>query len=325
MTAQTSATATAPAGTKTYKLLLIDDESSIRDNLKEYLENHHHVGSGYSLSVDEAATVAEGVDCLKTTAYDLVISDINLPDSNGFELLRQARAMYPGIKAALITAYDLDSYIRMAKEDHIYNIITKTAPFNFEELSRTVHNLLFPDEAMGLETYLEVGASQIEHRVMKNSDDIMKVHAELVAFMKPFDLPDHDALSVVMVEALTNAVYHAPRDEAGEEKYIKGEHIDQLLESETVDVKWGVDGDKLGVSIRDKFGAVKASDVLFWLDRNISGESIFDTHGRGMYLIHRLTHRVIVNLWRGKSTELILLHYLSDPPADNKPLAINEF
>ena len=69
----------------------------------------------------------------------------------------------------------------------------------------------------------------------------------------------------------------------------------------------------------------KASDVLFWLDRNISGESIFDTHGRGMYLIHRLTHRVIVNLWRGKSTELILLHYLNDPPADNKPLAINEF
>lgn len=311
-----------PPQTKTFRLLLIDDESSIRENLKEYLTSYHQ--ADYGLVVDDAATVQEALALLNSQPYDLVISDINLPDRDGFYLLREAKTIQPNVKRALITAYDLDSYIKMAKDEQVYNIITKTAPFNFEELSMTVHNLLFPADAMGLDTYIKFPVEPLTCIEVRCSDDIMASQEALKAFFNRFELPDVEALAVVMVEAITNAVYHAPKNPDGSLKYNKGDVIEHLAPSEAVHITFGYDQEKLGVSIRDSAGSISAEEIIYWLERNISGESLLDTHGRGIYLIYKLMDRVILNLYKGHHTELVLLHYLYDPPPDNKPLFINE-
>jgi two-component system chemotaxis response regulator CheY len=72
------------------KILIVDDSNMLRDMLKYAL-----VDGGYS-DVTEAV---DGVDALakaKSTQFDLVITDINMPNMDGFQLIKQLR--------------DLDSY-----------------------------------------------------------------------------------------------------------------------------------------------------------------------------------------------------------------------
>lgn len=310
--------------TTLYQLLIVDDDSTIRDNLKEYLYNFHQ--APYDLVIDEASTAEDAVEKLERKAYDLVISDINLPDKNGFYILGQASKWHPNIKKALITAYDLDMYLKMAREEKIYNIIIKTAPFNFNELSVVINNLLMPENAFGLGNYIQkIEQEPLREIIIRSSEEIIPAQQELTDFFDQFNLPDIDALSVVLVEAITNAVYHSAKNPDGSLRYRKGEVIKTLPPNETVTVTYGRDHEKLGVSIRDQGGSMTADEILYWLERNISGRSLLDTHGRGLYLIHRLMDRVIINLAQKKSTELILLRFLEGIEIhENKPLFINE-
>jgi anti-sigma regulatory factor (Ser/Thr protein kinase) len=270
--------------------------------------------------IDEASTAEDAVEKLEKKEYDLVISDINLPDKDGFYILQEAVRMHPNIKKALITAYDLDMYIQTAKEEKIYNIMTKTAPFNFTELSALVDNLLIPEQAFGLEKYLS-NKEPLTQIILSSSEQIMEAQQALKDFFNLFNLPDLDALAIVMVEAITNAVYHSAKNSDGSLRYTKGEVIETLEPHEKVIITYGVDEDKLGISIRDQGGSVSADEILYWLERNITGKSLMDTHGRGLYLIHRLVDRVVINLAKQRSTELILIHYLQhDLVQENKPL-----
>lgn len=305
-----------------FSVLVVDDDSTIRNNLREYLTCYHQ--ASYTLSIEEASTAEDAIDKLVNQRYDLIISDINLPDKDGFYVLKEAQHYQPQIKKALITAYDLDTYVEMAKTEKIYNIIIKTAPFNFQELSAVVDNLLIPQGAFGLDKYVESTAEPFKQVLLASSHDIMTAQEELKAFLESFSIPELDALTIVLVEALTNAVYHSAKNPDGSLRYQKGEVIDALPPEECVIVTYGADEDKVGISIRDQGGSITADEVLYWLERNISGESLMDTHGRGIYLIHRLMDRVVINLAKGISTEIILIHYLNEELNENKPLFINE-
>ncbi len=308
--------------TRPYGVLVVDDDSTIRDNLKEYLSFYHQ--ADYELEIDEASTAEDAFQMLESKEYDLIISDINLPDQDGFAILREAVHHNPDIKRALITAYDLDTYITMAKEEKVYNIIVKTAPFNFSEFSVVVDNLLNPKKAFGLDKYIDEPAEPITEIVVKSSHEIMQAQQELKDFFQRFGLPDIDALAIVIVEAITNAVYHSAKLPDGSLRYQKGEIIDELKPEEQVIISYGFDDEKLGLSIRDQGGSMSADEILYWLERNITGQSLMDTHGRGIYLIHRLMDRVIINLSRNNCTEIILLHYLQEMSGENKPLYINQ-
>ena len=307
-----------------FNVLLVDDDSSIRSSLKEYLSLYHQ--APYSLLVDEASVAESAIEKLNQNCYDLIICDINLPDKDGFFILNEASKIQPDIKRALLTAYDLDNYIELAKNEKVYNIITKTAPFNFKELSAVITNLLIPEKAFGLDKYI-YSDKPFKTIHLASSEDIIQAQQELKAFFLELDIENIDSLAVVIVESITNAVYHAYKNADGSNRYLKGQVIEHLPPDQQIIVTYGYDQEKLGISIRDQGGNMTPDDVLYWLERNISGQSLMDSHGRGLFLIHRLIDRVVINLSKGKSTELILLHYLNLTSVmfqDNKPLYINE-
>lgn len=308
---------------QTYRVLLVDDDSTIRRNLKIYLTDYHQ-GENYQLEVTEAATAEGAIEYLQQSPFDLLICDINLPDNDGFYVIQYTQEHHPKTKHALITAYDLETYIEMAKTQGVYNIIIKAAPFNFQELSITVDNLLCPEKAFGLDRYLENHQEAFTEITLTKSTDIMPACETLKTYLQNFAIDEVDALYIVMVEAITNAVYHSAKNADGSLRYQKGDVIDELAPHEYVTITYGADSEKIGVAIKDQGGTMRADEVLYWLNRNISGENLLDTHGRGIYLIHQLVHRVVLNLAKEQCTELILLHYFNDPPPDNKPLYINE-
>jgi len=70
------------------KVLIIEDEASIRAVLKDILKDQKEL----KLEVDEAKDGAEGLAKLESENYDLVFCDIKMPKMDGMEVLAQSKA-----------------------------------------------------------------------------------------------------------------------------------------------------------------------------------------------------------------------------------------
>ena len=305
-----------------YRVLVVDDDNVIRESLLGYLEHYHE--ATYQLVLDSASNVEMALEKLHRQHYDLVITDIKMPDGDGFSLIQHLRATSPTTKTALITAYQVEEYVRNAKQTGVCNIIAKSAPFNFEELSLVVNNLLEPQSAFGLARYMEPGCP-LSSLTIRCSEDIMAAFRELQIFLTENQAANSNDLLTVVLEAVTNAVYHVNTLPDGSLKYTKGQVIEQLEENEQVAILYGRDSNCIGLSITDQGGRMTADEVLYWMERNISGSGLLDTHGRGMYLMHQLTDRLLINIAPGERTEIILLDYLGAFRSNNKPIYINQF
>jgi CheY-like chemotaxis protein len=78
------------------RILLIDDEALARDMLWQMLER-----AGYD--VVEAASGREGLQHYQTTAIDVIITDILMPDQDGLETIQELRRLAPEAKIIAIS------------------------------------------------------------------------------------------------------------------------------------------------------------------------------------------------------------------------------
>ncbi len=293
------------------RILVVDDNPTIRSMLTDWLSAEY-----------EVLSASDGMECLEILEkehgnVDLVISDINMPRMNGFETIRQVRKRYPGVKTALITDYDVDSYIRMSLEQDITNIIVKTTPFNVEELFRTIEGLLFGRNIFGLNNYLKRG-TRIHHQRIHGSHDLEKVRELLIEEIADTPLYSSKGNNIRMIfeEMASNAVYHA----YGYDKF----NVVHLKDDERVDVYYGKDDEKFGFSVVDYSGTLTKEIVLKRLLRAMSKESVFDFNGRGLFLTRNFSDRVIINIMPRRCTEVVILNYFNNFSMVNKPLYINQ-
>jgi two-component system response regulator AtoC len=92
------------------KILVIDDDSSIRETLEMYLSEE-----GYE--VYTAPTGTDGINTFNRISPEVVILDIRLPDVNGFIILEELREEDENVKVIMITAHhDMESTIKAMKE-----------------------------------------------------------------------------------------------------------------------------------------------------------------------------------------------------------------
>lgn len=78
------------------KIILIDDEPSILLMLKKMLEKAGH-------EVDTASNGNEGIILFEKNKYDLLITDIIMPEKEGMETIIEAHKKYPGLKIIAIS------------------------------------------------------------------------------------------------------------------------------------------------------------------------------------------------------------------------------
>ncbi|EPP31741.1 response regulator, partial [Chlamydia psittaci 84-8471/1] len=80
------------------KVLIVDDEPLLRDFLSELLLTR-------GLSPFTADNVKQGCHKIKTEKYDLIISDMNMPDGTGIDIIKTAKECAPHTPVLVITAY----------------------------------------------------------------------------------------------------------------------------------------------------------------------------------------------------------------------------
>src|SRR5882672_1445217 len=115
-------------------ILVVEDDAAMRDLLTEELED-----SGFDVESTSGASV--GLELARANRFDLIITDLRMPDMDGFDLIRGVMALPEPPHVVMITAFgSIETAIRAVKLG-AYDYITK--PFEMEEL------LLVADKALG--------------------------------------------------------------------------------------------------------------------------------------------------------------------------------
>jgi DNA-binding NtrC family response regulator len=114
-------------------ILIVDDEQEIRESLEQLLRLE-----GYK--AESAPTAEEGLKKVEGGIFDLVLLDINLPDSNGLDILKSIKSENPQTAVIMITAYDSSQKAFQASKGGAESYITK--PWDNDRLLLEIHNLL---------------------------------------------------------------------------------------------------------------------------------------------------------------------------------------
>lgn len=80
------------------RLLIVEDEPAVREIVGEYLR-------GRGAAVEEAGTLAAARERLAATRFDLVLSDVRLPDGEGVDLLLESRTAEAPVPFVMMSAY----------------------------------------------------------------------------------------------------------------------------------------------------------------------------------------------------------------------------
>jgi two-component system response regulator PilR (NtrC family) len=107
------------------RILIVDDEPSMREMLRIVLRR-----DGYDVVV--AQNGADGLDRLRGEPFDLLLSDIRMPDISGVEVLRAAKQIHPEILAFMMTAFASTETAVEAMRLGALDYFTK--PFSMDEL-----------------------------------------------------------------------------------------------------------------------------------------------------------------------------------------------
>lgn len=111
------------------KLLLVDDNALFLEELSELLAGEGH-------AVATAPSVLAALDRLDAERFDVLVTDLRMPDHSGSELLTLARRRWPSLLTIILTGLPKEATVEEALALETFNYISK--PFRFEWVRSTL-------------------------------------------------------------------------------------------------------------------------------------------------------------------------------------------
>jgi CheY-like chemotaxis protein len=132
-------TPSVPSQLRARRILVVDDEPTITNVLADMLGLDGHV-------VDTASTGREALDRLRERSYDLILSDLRMPDLDGPGLYRQAERERPGMgrRFVFLTGDVLNATVRQFLEETGVPSLSK--PFTLADIRRAIQQALASGE-----------------------------------------------------------------------------------------------------------------------------------------------------------------------------------
>jgi DNA-binding NtrC family response regulator len=112
-----------------FRILVVDDELLIRDLLYDFF-----ITEGWDIVVAENGQKA--IDYLRNQKFDIVLTDIRMPDVSGLDLTDRIRALYGDLPIVIMTGYPSLETAVAALRHKVDDYIIK--PFNINQLYRTI-------------------------------------------------------------------------------------------------------------------------------------------------------------------------------------------
>ncbi len=164
------------------KILLIEDEKVSRVTISDTLARH-----GYDVTACE--TGAEGKRALENKSFQVVITDLRLPDLNGLEFVKLAREYDSGCSIIVITGYATVETAISALKLGAYDYLTK--PFSPEKLLSTLRNIQELQKVIRENIQLKKKITRYEEREIIGNAPVMQ---KLVKTLLSVAATDHTVL-----------------------------------------------------------------------------------------------------------------------------------
>ena len=117
-------------------ILIVDDNYDMLELLQRHLKS-------FNFHTYKASSVVEAIEVLKTTPINLLITDLQMPEINGIELIKYTSEHFPSIPKLVITGFpSVDTAINAVKSGALDYLIK---PFTGEELKKAIQNCLKND------------------------------------------------------------------------------------------------------------------------------------------------------------------------------------
>jgi hypothetical protein len=244
------------------------------------------------------------------------------------EIVAEARKAYPGVE--ILATAGVDARARLLDvlcEADVNHVIPKrgastvprgTAPIlgmlegpDEHDLFAAVRRLLDGPESPGVVPYLLAGAPVHEASV-RSSDDKEHALGAIVQFAQSMDLGGEKLRRVELAteELLMNALYDAPRNADGQARHT---HQDRrvavaLGADETVQLRYGCDGQTLAVAVADPFGSLTRSAVIERLRKVRDGvpkpSAGVAGAGLGLVMTYSVANQLVFSISPGRLTEV---------------------
>lgn len=169
------------------KILSVDDELDLEVLLTQYFRRQIRKGEY------EFAFAHNGLEALQklleTPDFDIILSDINMPEMDGLTLLAKVNELKnPAMKCIMVSAYgDMDN-IRYAMNKGAFDFATK--PIDLDDLSRTIEK--------AIEQVRYIRESQQEHNQLESIKNDLAIAGEIQQTILPRSFPPFPELTEVV-------------------------------------------------------------------------------------------------------------------------------
>ncbi|OIQ17977.1 MAG: hypothetical protein BM556_11175 [Bacteriovorax sp. MedPE-SWde] len=122
---------------KQFHIVVVDDEQAIEMLFKAFFDAEI---SSQEMKISYVSLASKCLDILDSgESVQLILSDINMPEMNGFEFLDIMKEKYPAIPVFMISAYGSKDYIDKATDKGAKGFFVK--PFDFDEIKTKVEEI----------------------------------------------------------------------------------------------------------------------------------------------------------------------------------------
>lgn len=185
------------------KILIIEDEPSLREIMQRFLEKERYV-------VEAVATLNEGLEKIALYSYECILLDIMLPDGNGLTVLQKLKEKHKQENVIIISAKDsIDDKVEgleLGADDYL------AKPFHLAELNARIKSLIRRNQHQGENT-----VAQGNVKLLPDRYEVYVNEKQLELNRKEYDIlyyfisrPNHLVDKAVLAEA------------------VWGDHIDQV-------------------------------------------------------------------------------------------------
>jgi len=296
--------------------ILIADLSSYKETLKNIF-----CEQGCTAVFCDSAF--DAISKLKAYDFDLVVSEVELPGDNAFDLYEYVSENYPHIPMIMVTDKNIDRFFHRIFEQGIGNVLHK--PVNAKEVLNLSKKLITKKNIFGLCNYLEDIIEIKRMKITKSLQINRAIDLIIEQIMNwNFKIPNRATLGLILNEMVINAVYHSHG--------LTQEKLDrvpvELPEDKFVDIQFTYTADSYAISITDSNGKLSKNKILESLHNVIkqniliensieSGEDISEfisESGRGLDLVRKLSGEYYFIIKKDYRTEIILIFKDSDEP-----------
>lgn len=288
--------------------ILIVDHTDYKYTLSQYLTNKY--------TVIYAESAFDAISTLNMHDIDMVISQVELPGDNAFDLYNYLQKHYTFIPAIMITDKNIDVFFEQIFKQGIGNVLT--IPLNQYEFENLVDKIISRKNIFGLENYIQDIRESKSIRI-HSSTQIQQTVENIMSTIHTwgYTIQNSIVLSLILNEMIINAVYHSHGFTREKELRLPV----TLKEGQWVDISMCHNGMYYGISITDYQGTLTKEKILESIYKAIeqeqllihaaqTGEDISDKiseTGRGIDLMRKLASEFYFVIQNKRRTEIILL------------------